>query len=116
MSASKKNADDKDRVSSENILRITDELVREVDRTKKIVLCMIVAVVVAIPVSWHLAPLVHGIPFSVVGYAAIATAIVFIAIGVRQWRHLSSWTRKYKTYKEMQRNVDKQLDFEGEKK
>ena len=105
-------AEDKDKVSSENILRITDELVRQVDRTKKMVLIMIVAVIIAVPVSWHVAALVKGIAFSVVGYIAIATAILFLAIGVRQWRLLSKWTKGYKKYKEMQKRVDAELDFD----
>jgi type VI protein secretion system component VasK len=103
-----------DKVTSENIFRITDELVRQVDMTKKLVLLMMVAVIIAVPVSWHLAPFVKGAPFRVVGYAAIAAAIVFLGIGVRQWTVLSKWTRKYKTYKEMQRKIDQKLDFEDE--
>ena len=104
--------DDSERVSSENILRITDELVRQVDRTKKMVLVMIVAVIIAVPVSWHVAAFVKGIAFSVVGYTAIAVAILFLAIGVRQWRLLSKWTRGYKAYKEKQKKVDEKLDFD----
>jgi hypothetical protein len=67
---------------------------------------------VAIPISWHLAPLVRGTPFKVVGYAAIATALIFLGIGVRQWTVLSKWTKKYKAYKEMQKKIDQKLDFE----
>ena len=104
--------DDSEKVSSENILRITDELVRQVDRTKKMVLIMIVAVIVAVPVSWHVAAFVNGIAFSVVGYTAIAVAILFLGVGVRQWRVLSKWTRGYKAYKEKQKKVDEKLDFE----
>lgn len=104
--------DDSEKVSSENILRITDELVRQVDRTKKMVLVMIVAVIIAVPVSWHVAAFVKGIAFSVVGYTAIAVAILFLAIGVRQWRLLSKWTRGYKAYKEKQKKVDEKLDFD----
>ena len=106
--------DDDDKVSSENIFRIADELVKQVDRTKKLVLLMIVIVIVAIPVSWHLAPLVSGVPFRAVGYAAIAAGIVFLGIGVRQWTVLSKWTRKYKAYKEMQKKIDQKLDFEDD--
>ena len=107
-----KNSEDADKVSSENIFRIADELVRQVDRTKKMVLIMIAAVIVAIPVSWHVAVLVKGIAFSVVGYVAIVTAIIFLAVGVRQWFVLSKWTKKYKLYKELQKKVDEKLDFE----
>ncbi|MDG6905203.1 MAG: hypothetical protein JRN20_05380 [Nitrososphaerota archaeon] len=101
-----------DKVSPDNIFRIADELVHQVDKTKKMVLIMIIAVIVAVPVSWHVAVLVKGIAFSVVGYIAIATAILFLAIGVRQWLVLSKWTRKYKLYKEMQKKIDEKLDFE----
>ena len=107
-----KKSEDVEKVSSENIFRIADELVRQVDRTKKIVLIMIIAVIVAIPVSWHVAALVKGIAFSIVGYIAILIAIIFLAIGVRQWTVLSKWTKKYKTYKLMQKKVDEKLDFE----
>ena len=101
-----------DKLSSENIFRIADELVRQVDRTKKMVLIMIIAVIIAVPVSWHVAALVKGIAFSVVGYIAIVTAAIFLAIGVRQWTILSKWTKKYKAYKEMQEKIDEKLDFE----
>lgn len=76
------------------------------------VLVMIVAVIIAVPVSWHVAAFVKGIAFSVVGYTAIAVAILFLAIGVRQWRLLSKWTRGYKAYKEKQKKVDEKLDFD----
>ncbi|MDG6906431.1 MAG: hypothetical protein JRN20_11665 [Nitrososphaerota archaeon] len=99
-------------VSSDNIFRIADELVHQVDMTKRMVLIMIVAVIVAVPVSWHIAALVKGTTFVVVGYAAIATAILFLTIGIRQWRMLSKWTKRYKAYKVMQKKVDEQLDFD----
>lgn len=106
--------EDTDKVTSENILRITDELVRQVDRTKKMVLIMIIAVIIAVPVSWHVAAFVKGIAFSVVGYTAIAIAVIFLGIGVNQWRILSKWTKRYKAYKEMQKKVDEKLDFDKE--
>lgn len=100
--------------SSNNVLRITDELVRQVDRTKKLVAIMLLAVIVAIPVSWHLAPLLTSTPnsFRIAGYVAIAVAIVFVGIGVRQWLELSKWTRKYRAYKKLQKKVDSELDFD----
>jgi hypothetical protein len=104
---------DSDKVSSENIFRIADELVKQVNRTKKFVLIMILALVVAVPVSWHLAPLVTGTGFRIVGYTAIAVAAIFLGIGARQWIVLSTWTKKYKSYKELQKKIDEKLDFEG---
>lgn len=45
---------------------------------------MMIAVIVAVPLTWHLAPYGKGAPFRAVGYVAIATALIFLAIGVRQ--------------------------------
>jgi hypothetical protein len=101
-------------VTSENILRIADELVREVDRTKKLAVIMIVAIIVAIPVSWHVTPYLLGTPynFRVAGIVTIFIALAFIAVGVRQWMVFSRWTERYKAYKELQAKIDAKLDFE----
>jgi Na+-driven multidrug efflux pump len=103
-------------VTSESILRIADELVRQVDRTKKLVIIMLIAVVVAIPISWHVTPYLLGTPynFRVAGIATIFIALVFIAVGVRQWMVFSRWTERYKAYKELQARIDAKLDFEDE--
>ena len=109
-----KDGPDKNGVPPENILRVTDELVRQVDRTKKLVVLMIIAVVVAIPTAWHLSPLISGSPGTAVGYFTILVAIVFLAVGIRQWLVLSKWTKRYKQYKALQEKVDRQLDFESD--
>jgi uncharacterized membrane protein len=101
-------------VTSENILRIADELVRQVDVTKRLIIVMVVAFIVGVPLSWHVAPLLLGMPydFRVAGVVSIAIAAVFVAVGVRQWVVFSKWTQRYKAYKELQRKVDAQLTFE----
>jgi hypothetical protein len=100
---------------NENILRITDELVRTVDRTKKLVIVMIVAIVVGVPLSWHVTPLLLGTPynFRVAGIVTIVVAAAFILVGAYQWASLSRWTERYKIYKELQQKIDAELDFEG---
>lgn len=102
-------------LSTENILRITDELVHQVNKTKKMILVMIVAIVVAIPVSWHVSPLLLGTPynFRLAGVVTIFIAAAFLVIGARQWLVLSKWTSRYKVYKELQSKVDEKLDFES---
>jgi hypothetical protein len=111
---SKKNTESD--VTSESILRIADELVRQVDQTKKLVLIMIIAIVVGIPVSWHVAPLLVGTTrtFEVAGVVTIAIAVAFIVIGIRQWTVFSKWTERYKAYKILQAKIDAKLDFENE--
>lgn len=101
-------------VTSENILRIADELVQQVDRTKKMVIVMIVAIIVGVPVSWHVTPYLLGTPynFRVAGIVSIVIATVFVILGVRQWLIFSKWTERYKAYKELQRKIDEKLDFD----
>jgi len=112
---SKDSDDGAEAVLSENILRIADELVEQVDRAKKLALVTIAVIVVGIPVAWHAAPLFTGTPdnFRLVGYMTIAVAIAFLALGVRQWMVLSKWTERYRAYKELQKKIDAQLDFEA---
>ncbi len=107
---------DSENMATENILRITDELVSQVDRSKKMIIIMIVAIIIAIPVSWHIAPLLTGSPssFRLVGYVTIAIAVLFLGLGIRQWLVLSKWTNRYRHYKEMQKKIDEKLDFENE--
>jgi hypothetical protein len=105
-----------DDILSDNILRIADELVSQVDKTKKIVIVMVIAVIVGIPVSWHVTPLLlPGTPynFMIAGLVTILIALVFVAVAINQWMAFSKWTERYKAYKELQRKIDAKLDFES---
>jgi Na+-driven multidrug efflux pump len=103
-------------VTGENILRIADELVRQVDRTKKLVIVMVVAVVVGIPFSWHVTPLLLGSPynFRLAGIVTIIIAAAFVVVAAWQWTVFTNWTERYKAYKELQKKIDEKLDFEGQ--
>ncbi len=115
MTESRKGAESE--VTNENILRIADELVREVDRTKRLIIVLLVAIVVGIPVSWHVSPYLLGTPynFRLAGVVAIVIAAAFIVIGLRQWMAFSKWAERYKAYKELQKKIDEKLDFEAGK-
>ena len=77
------------------------------------VIIVIAAIVIGIPVAWHVAPLLgQSDNFRIVGYFTIGLSAIFIALGVRQWTLLSKWTRRYRAYKELQKKVDEKLDFE----
>jgi hypothetical protein len=111
---SPKNGDED--ILSDNILRIADELVSQVDKTKKVVIVMVIAVIVGIPVSWHVTPLLlPGAPynFRVAGIVTILIALVFVAVAINQWMAFSKWTERYKAYKELQKKIDEKLDFEA---
>lgn len=102
-------------VSTRNIFRIMDELVYQIDKTKKLIVIMIIAVIIAIPLSWHVSPIFLGTPynFRLAGIISVIIAIIFVAIGIRQGLVLSKWTREYKNYKELQKRIDEKLDFEA---
>jgi hypothetical protein len=120
----------------ENIFRITDEIVHQLNKTKKMVILMIVSIVVVLPVT-------HIITFAVIGETVfddgeggppfddrsgdgsgsppdspafrivqaviIGTILFWLGIGIRQWFVLSKWTKKYKQYKQLQKKVDEKL-------
>lgn len=102
-------------ITNENILRIADELVRQVDRTKKLVIIMVLAVIVGVPFSWHVSPLLLGSPynFQLAGVVTIIIAAVFLGVAVWQWTVFTRWTERYKAYKELQKKIDEKLDFEA---
>ena len=45
-------------------------------------------------------------------------ALAWLAVGVRQWIILNRWTKKYETYRELQRKIDEKLadDKNGDEK
>jgi hypothetical protein len=101
--------------TGESVLRIADELVRQLDVTRRLVVIMVVAVIVGIPVSWHVTPYLLGTPynFAAAGIVTVFIAGAFVVVGARQFLVLSRWTKRYKAYKELQEKIDAELDFEG---
>lgn len=124
---------------SENIFKIMDEIVRQLNRTKKMFILMIVSIIIVVPVTHIVANILvgdtfrgnNGPPFAdghgppgggspIAGAIVAGVVIAWIVLGIRQWLILNKWTAKYEAYKELQRKIDEKLDFEkedeGEKK
>ena len=123
---------------SENIFKIMDEIVRQLNRTKKMFILMIVSIIIVVPVTHIVANILvgdafrdggDGPPFAdgrgppggspIAGIIVAGVVIAWIVLGIRQWLILNKWTAKYEAYKELQRKIDEKLDFEkdeGEKK
>ena len=113
---------------TQNIFQIMDEIVRNLNRTKKMFLIMIASVIVVVPGTfvvtfalaggnsfWSGTP--HdGVPndfsFGIARAIVIAFLLSWIAIGVRQWFVLSKWTQRYELYKELQKKIDEKLDYD----
>jgi cell division protein FtsL len=121
-------AGSKDSKPTQNIFQIMDEVVRQLNKTKKMFLIMIVSIIVVVPgtfiVTFALAgggsfwdgQQHDGTPDSTAFGIARATVIAFvlawIVIGIRQWFVLSKWTQRYELYKELQKKVDEKLDYD----
>jgi NADH:ubiquinone oxidoreductase subunit 5 (subunit L)/multisubunit Na+/H+ antiporter MnhA subunit len=120
----------------ENIFRAMDEIVYQLNKTKRLFILMIISFVVIVPLTHVITFLVlgettfgdgrfdgRGPPFDrggppdnpsfrVVQAVVLITVLVWIGIGIRQWFLLSSWTKKYNRYKELQKKVDEKLDYD----
>jgi hypothetical protein len=115
----------------ENIFRAMDEIVYQLNKTKKLFILMILSFVIIVPAT-------HAITFALLGETifsgggppfdrtgppdnpsfrvvqavVIGTVLVWIGIGVRQWFVLSKWTKKYNQFKELQKKIDEKLDYD----
>lgn len=126
-----------------NIFQIMDEIVRQLNRSKKMFLIMIVSIIVVVPGTfittfalaggssfWRGGPpwwagshqggsVVGGGPpdssaFGIAWAIVIGFVLAWIALGIRQWFVLSKWTQRYEMYKELQKKIDEKLDYEEE--
>jgi cell division protein FtsL len=130
-------AGSKDDKPTQNIFQIMDQIVHQLNKTKKMFLIMIVSIIVVVPgtfiVTFALAggssfwndggppwggPSDGGPPDGAAFGIARAIVIVFvlgwIVIGIRQWFVLSKWTQRYEIYKELQKKIDEKLDYNND--
>ena len=119
---------------AENVFRIMDEIVYQLNKTKRMFILMIVSFVIIVPATHIITfalvgeTIFDGGPpfdrsgppdnpsFKVVQAVVVGTVLVWIGIGIRQWFVLSKWTKKYKQYKELQKKIDEKLDYDGDEK
>jgi hypothetical protein len=104
---------------TENIFRIMDEIVYQLNNSKRLLIIMIVATIVVVPIT-HIVTFAllgdsfpegdfprdrfgppAGVHFGISQAVVIGVVLVWIGIGIRQWLVLSKWTKKYKQYKEL---------------
>src|SRR5215216_5622321 len=116
---------------TQNIFQIMDEIVRQLNRTKKMFLIMVVSVIVVVPLTfivtftliggasfWSGGPHDGGGPpdesaFGIARAIVIVFLLAWIVIGIRQWFVVSKWTQRYEIYKELQKKIDEKLDYES---
>lgn len=128
----------RDDESRNSPFRIMDEIIYQLNKTKKMFIMMILTIIVIVPVSivaifatfgpiggrgggwwWHDGGGPSGPPtfnpaFDAIRLLITAVVLVWLVLGIRQWFILSKWTKKYETYKELQKKIEDKLDFEKE--
>ncbi len=118
MSGTTNHDSSKKTTAHENLLEILDNVIHQLDLSKKLAIIMLVSFFTVIPVS---AIIIFRLSTSdaqkvAIPVIAISVFLVWLAVGVRQWIVFSKWTKKYRLYKELQRKLDERLDFENKTK
>ncbi len=129
-------AESKDDKPTQNIFQIMDQIVHQLNKTKKMFLIMIVSIVVVVPATfivtfalaggssfWNDGPPwggprnggpPDGSAFGIARAIVIVFVLAWIVIGIRQWFVLSKWTQRYEIYKELQKKIDEKLDYDND--
>jgi hypothetical protein len=113
----------KEGTAHENLLEILDNVIHQLDFTKKMVIIMVVSFFTVVPIT---AIVINSLAERddlqfVIPVVYFSVFLLWLGVGIRQWIVFSKWTQKYRLYKELQKRLDERLDFdkgsnkEGEK-
>jgi hypothetical protein len=130
---SKKDIHDNGGQSTENLFKIIDGIIHQLNNTKKMFIIMIITIMVIPPLSFAITFALFGPPFPFHGrelpngsgpepspffrlarFIPILISLIWLGIGIRQWFVLSKWTKKYERYRELQKKVDEKLDYNND--
>jgi hypothetical protein len=115
----------------ENIFRIMDGIITQLNRTKKMFIIMILTIMIIPPIAFAVSFALLGPPFPLYGggqadrfdrfgpgfnpafgiarIVPFLIAIVWLGIGIWQWFVLSKWTKKYERYKDLRKKTNEKL-------
>ena len=115
----------KEGTAHENLLEILDNVIHQLNFTKKMVIIMVVSFFTVVPIT---AVAINSLANRddlqfVIPVVYFAVFLFWLGVGIKQWIIFSKWTQKYHLYKELQKKLDERLDFdrrssnnEGQKK
>jgi hypothetical protein len=101
----------------ENLLEILDNVIHQLDFSKKLLVVMVASFFTVVPITAIVINVIANrsdLQF-VIPIVTVLVFVVWLAVGVRQWVVLSKWQRKYREFKALQKRVDDSLDFEMSK-
>jgi hypothetical protein len=98
----------------ENLPEMIDNVIRQLDFTRKIIIIMILSFIIIVPIIAYIGLLSQstagvGIYIPIIGGAVF---LAWLGVGIRQWIVFSKWLRKFRLYKERQKELEDLLDFE----
>jgi len=98
----------------ENLPEMLDNVIRQLDFTRKVIIIMVLSFVIIVPIIAYIGFLSQttagiGRYIVIIGGAAF---LAWLVVGIRQWIVFSKWLRKFRLYKERQEELEDLLDFE----
>lgn len=126
----KKQDDGDEPKPTENVFRVMDGIINQLNITKKMFILMILSVMIlpplALVISFAIADSVtegrpwfflHRDPwiFGIARNLPLIISLVWLGIGIRQWFVLSAWAKRYQRFKEQQKEIEKKLADESER-
>jgi hypothetical protein len=98
----------------ENLPEMIDNVIRQLDFTRKIIIIMVLSFIIIVPIIAYIGLLSQstagvGVYIPIIGGAVF---LAWLGVGIRQWIVFSKWLRKFRLYKERQKELQDLLDFE----
>jgi hypothetical protein len=98
----------------ENLPEMLDNVIRQLDFTRKIIIIMVLSFIIIVPIIAYIGFLSQrtagvGLYIPIIGGAVF---LAWLGVGIRQWIVFSKWLRKFRLYKERQKELEDLLDFE----
>ena len=98
----------------ENLLEILDNVIHQLDFTKKMIIIMVASFFTVVPITAIGINVIANrsdLQF-VIPVVTVLVFLVWLGVGIRQWIVFSKWKHKYQEYKALQKKLEESLDFE----
>jgi len=118
---------ERDRDEDLNLFKMIDGVIRQINKTKKLFVLMVLSVMVITPIvlavtlflSDHaLAEIIQGrhtgeLHLDITRLIPFVVSIVWLGVGIKLWFDLSKWTKRFQRYMDAQKELDRKLDNGG---